>query len=450
MSRPARKLTAAHQPSGVASAAPAALPLDEVSVVCLTECILNGIRRRPGERFTLPAEQASRFTALGHILPDAFFDFLQPEAVAAWRAMGTRTGLTAASLVCDDATAEALWAAEGRILTPEGVPSRYQPHPVTGRPLRVLQLTQYDPGSSVYRYHSAANTVPGIVSALVRYGYSNPHCHLRQWDGELHRRTVELLAMTADVIHCHMDYRALHQDLKFALLANQRAAITYHGSVVPGDTRRTFVDTEADRRMNAIRFGARPYHARWGVEQYLPIPVPVADYTALVQRPTGGPFRIAHSPTKREIKGTADFLAAVAYLKDAEGLPVEAVLIENMDHGEALRLKARCHATFDSFWLGMQGSGLEAAAMGQPVIAGDPEAAADAAALNDDIIPWTYANDRYTLMDVIRRLVTAPNFAAAEARRVGTYVLRMHDYPVVGARYRDILTEAIRGAADRI
>ncbi len=48
-----------------------------------------------------------------------------------------------------------------------------------------------------------------------------------------------------------------------------------------------------------------------------------------------------------------------------QGIDIEPVLIENMEHGAALRLKASCDAVFDSFWLGMQGSGLEGAAMGK-------------------------------------------------------------------------------------
>lgn len=445
-------------PSRLARRASPNVNTDMADVMALVECIIGGVRRFPGERFAMPANRVFDLTGVGYIMPDALIDRMPPEAAAMWRILApTKMALTDASLVCDDDTAAALWDAAGRILSPDGITSEYQPADPTPNAIRVLQLTHYDPGSSVYRYHSAANTVPGIVSAFVRYGYGNPHCHLRQWDGELHRRTVELLAWTADVIHVHMDYRTLHHDLRYVLTANQRAAITYHGSILPGDTNRVLVDNDADARMNAIRFGARPYHARYGVDKYLPIPVPVDDYTTLgCQRdPWRGAesnrkFRIAHSPTRREIKGTNDFLAAVDYLATHEGVPVEAVLIENMEHGEALRLKAGCDATFDSFWLGMQGSGIEAAAMGQVVIAGDPQAAAEAADLNKGRVPWTFANDKTALIDTIRALVKEPAYYAYEAARVGAYVRAWHDYPVVGALYRDYLHEELdRGTANR-
>lgn len=416
--------------------------------MAVTECIIAGVRRFPGERFYMTPDRARALSMVGHVIEDSVLDRMPPAMAAQWRSSG-RMALSEYALICDGATADLLWSAAGRILTPDGVPSSYTAQAPGPWDLRVLQLTQYDPGCAVYRYHSAANTVRGVVSAFARFGWTNPSCHLRQWDGEADRRTVELLALTADVIHVHMDYRALHHDLKYALQSNQRAAITYHGSVLPGDERRTFVDHEADRRMGALQFGARPYHGRHGVAHYLPIPVPVRDYQRLaVGRPDPDRVvRVAHSPTRREIKGTAEFLSAIESLR-ARGLGIEAVLIEHMDHGEALRLKATCHATFDSFWLGMQGSGIEAGAMGQVVLAGDREAAAEAADLNGGVIPWTFTPDGQTLEQAMERLVRDAAWRRAEAARVAEYVGRVHDYPAVGARYLNTLTQELgRGAA---
>jgi hypothetical protein len=439
-----RKLTDAGTVSGgvaTVAASPEAEPL--TPVMALTECIIEGTRRQVGEWFTVPRARVVDLVAFGYVIPDAYFEAMQPRAAAHWRT-AQREGLTGQSLVCDEATAARLWNdAGGRVLTPDGwEATAYEAAPVTDGALRVLQLTQYDPGSSVYRYHSAANTVDGVVSAMVRYGDSNPHCSLRQWDGLLHNRTVELLAMTANVIHCHMDYRALHHDLRYALRDGQRAAITYHGSVIDGDPTRVMVDHTADERMGAMQFGARPYHGRYGVSRYLPIPVPVADYEAAAKgRARGDVLRIAHSPTKRAIKGTTVLLDAVHWLRETEGVRAEVVLIEDMPHGEALRLKATCDVTFDSFWLGMQGSGIEGAAMGQAVIAGDPKAAEEAAALNGGAVPWTFADERYGLLDVIRRLATDATYCATEAARVREYVGRVHDYRAVGAQYRTYLRE---------
>jgi len=335
---------------------------------------------------------------------------------------------------------DALWAAEGRILTPDGVGTQYEAQAM-GRGVRVLQLAHYDPGASVYRYHSAANTVPGVVSAFARVGQSNPHTQLRQWDVTRDNATVRVLAMTADVVHCHMDYQVLGEI--GGLPVGPRVAITYHGSVEPSRPRVTY--PAEDAALGSLVFGARPYHTdRFGAE-WLPIAIPCKDYAALAKsHRRGATYRVAHSPTRADIKGTDAFLRAVATLQ-AEGVAIEAVVIEGKDHGEALRIKATCDATFDAFWLGLQGSGLEGAAMGQPVVAGTADAPYRAVGLP---VPWTVAEDEDQLVEALRRLATDADYHRAEARRVGDYVRTSHDYPVVGAKYRDILTGACRGPAD--
>ncbi|MCW5591050.1 MAG: glycosyltransferase [Burkholderiales bacterium] len=375
------------------------------------------MRRAEGERFAIPAHREA--------------------------------DLTAGGLLMSEAAAHALWhRPDGRILTPNAVLSTYRRAKLGERPLRVLQMTHYDPGSSVYRYHSAANTIPGVSSVLVRFGDSNPHTSLRQWDGHKDMPAVRMLLRTADVVHCHMDLRCLFHELRSSLMPGQRLARTYHGSVLPEDAgKRVLVEREVDERNNAIVFGARPYHLRpeHGVKHWLPIPMPVGDYAQLatnrVQSRTGRPFRVAHSPTNKAIKGTDAFLAAVDILR-GEGLNIEPVMIEGMEHGKALVLKSSCDATFDSFWLGMQGSGLEAAAMGQPVLAGDPDAQADLVRLGIGV-PWTVANDSAALVHQLRRLMVEPGFYEQEASRVGDYVRRYHDYPRVGELYARILREHV-------
>lgn len=352
-------------------------------------------------------------------------------------------------LTVSQAQVDATWEAAGRILSPNMVPSLYKPAPYHRNALKVLQLTSYDPGSSVYRYHSAANTHGAIVSAFVRYGHSNPHCDLRQWDMEIDEQSIRVLMATADVIHSHMDYYVLRNILRGST-GHWKNARTYHGSVDPSNPNGSIYvnkDNE-DTKMGSIVFGARPYHHRFGVPHWLPIPMPVTDYQALREGyKRGTTLRVCHSPTMRKIKGTNDIIAAVDYLKMHEGYDIELVLIENMAHGEALRVKATCDVVFDSFWLGMQGSGLEGAAMGMPVLAGDPDAQKDLLKLGIDV-PWTIANDGEMLRDQLRRLASDAKFYQAEAQRVHTYVTTYHDYPVVGAKYAKILTEVCRGVAN--
>jgi hypothetical protein len=341
--------------------------------------------------------------------------------------------------------------ARGRILTPDGVPCTYSAAESRDGP-RVLALTHFDPGAAAYRYHSAANTAPGGRSAFVRYGHDNPHCDLRQWDGQADRRTVERLFDEADVIHVHMDYATLTQLPRWP--SPQHLLVRhYHGASI--NTLDPIVNTDEDRQHGAVQIGARLYHRRFSkTMHWLPIPVPVRDYATLArlradQRDRSGRaevVRIAHSATNWRIKGSVALQHAVMALQQ-KGLPVELVSISNVTHGIALAMKATCDITFDSFWLGIQGSGLEGAAMGHAVIAGDPDVKAEYENSEVGYCPYTYARDFEELIPVLERLVVDPAYRAAEAARVNRYVREWHDYPIVGRRYWNILDGEMQAAA---
>jgi hypothetical protein len=405
------------------AASPVALAAEDaaldVPVYAVTEHINGGIRRRYGETFTVPRDRVAEQEARGVVL--------------------------AASAV------RALWNdAPGRVLSPAGIPA---PAPATpaDHAVRVLHLCDYDPGSAAYRYHSAMNTDPGLVSAFVRWGDANPHSSLRQYDGDVDRRTVEALFLTADVIHVHIDYNGLYQHLRqLPDRARQVLVRHYHGSV-SSSAPRVLVENDRDRELGAVQVGARLYHYQFSdAMQWLPIPVPCDAYAevgACRREVTWGPLRVAHSPTVRAIKGTDVLERVVAELR-AEGVPIELVLIEGVSHAEALELKGTCDVTFDSFWLGLQGSGLEGAAMGQAVVAGDPGVAQDYRARLGEC-PYTYA-DPETLRDVLYRLALDPEFRENEAQRVGDYARSLHNYAAVAARYRSIIAPALAARVSEV
>jgi hypothetical protein len=177
--------------------------------------------------------------------------------------------------------------------------------------------------------------------------------------------------------------------------------------------------------------------------EFLPNVVPVGRYFALAEeqrQPFNGSFRIAHSPTHRERKGTQRFLEVCDRLQE-RGFPIEPVLIEDVAHDTALRMKATCHAMFDSFWLGIQCSGIEAAAMHLPVIAGD-DTVAKRYREQFGGVPYTFANSSEELEDVLVRLMEDPHFYQEEATRVFEYVVTNHDESAVALTYLDQLDRA--------
>lgn len=341
----------------------------------------------------------------------------------------------------------------GRILSPDGVPSHYRaaltnPRDVT----RLLQLAGYDPGLACYRYHSAFNTVGDGVSAFARYEHTNPRGDLRQWDIEDERANVQELCATADVILCHSDYSALDV-LEARPRSDQLVMRVYHGSVARRpELEKEVVRNREDDAAGAVQIGARLYFQAFSARMHwLPIAVPVADYAALVAQHKGTndgkTFIVGHSPTMRAIKGTTALEFVVQALRN-KGVNIALLNIEGKSHADALAMKARCDVFFDSFFLGIQGSGLEAACMGQAVVAGDV-IARDEYIAAIGYCPYTFASTPEELGAQLERLAVDAEYRSAEAWRVKQYVMEHHDYPAVGRQFWHIVEHErrVRGLA---
>jgi hypothetical protein len=358
--------------------------------------------------------------------------------------------------VVDDLPVPHWWDAPGRVLQCEpGFGKVWSEQPTPGA-LKIAQGTGYDPGNAAYRFHSAVNEYSKHCSAFIRWitTNNNPfHCPT-QYNATTDPEMARALALDADVLHCHVDW-ILPRNLGLGVKArpNQLLIRHYHGTQfnpqgkqMPHHEQVPIVFAEADDVVGATLVGARLTLCalRPGRMHWLPITVPVARYAAMAasREPyrKGRPFRIAHSPTKSSIKGTSVLIQVLKKLKQ-QGLNVEPVMIERKHHAAALALKATADACFDSFALGIQGSGLEAAAMGQPVIAGD-DAVRKLYLKELGECPYTFADQR-GLMDTIARLATDSDFYASEQRRVSEYVTRVHDYPAVAKRYEQILATAL-------
>jgi hypothetical protein len=140
-----------------------------------------------------------------------------------------------------------------------------------------------------------------------------------------------------------------------------------------------------------------------------------------------GIVRLGHAPTNRSIKNTAEFLAAIPAGADT-------VLIESQPWATTLREKARCDIWYDQLTFGYGNNGIEAGAMGIPIVGGFSDATVGQKIVDEvGFLPITPATVR-TLSDVLRILSTD-----AESReRFGQLALRfmqdVHSEPVVVRR----------------
>jgi hypothetical protein len=358
--------------------------------------------------------------------------------VAQWNALGSK-----ATRHANDVAVRPwdFWNAPGRILAAE--PCEARPHSLTQTDgsLRIAQGCGYDPGNAAYRFHTAVNECTKHASSFTRFGHSNPFCDIRQIDGETQPHEARSAVYHADVIHSHVDYLMQHRTgYKWRARPDQLVIRHYHGTR-PKGTQWPTLNMLEDDLANVVLVGARLtlVAVRPSRMQWLPIAVPTRRYRAMVpkeRRP--GPFRIAHSPTRADYKGSADLVAAVDTLK-RKGLKIDLIMIEGKQHGEALAMKADADLTFDSFWLGIQGSGLEAAAMGQMVVAGDESVRDLYVASEVGACPYTFAKDRAQLTEVIERAVIDSAWYESEAKRSAAYVTKYHDYASVAKRYEQII-----------
>jgi hypothetical protein len=303
--------------------------------------------------------------------------------------------------------------------------------------LRIVMGGHADHGFVGYRLMTAINATTPHAAVLVTSGQKNGLHGPMQYNSDIATEWTDMrdAARGADVIHCHTDYCLRLR------LGNRTSPVVihHHGSMYRKNVRNRNAE---DRHRADVRLVSNLELLKYDTNlTWLPNPMPVALYRRVRDMMTidSTKFRIAHSPSRRDYKGTEPFLAACKALI-AKGLPIEPVLIEKTAHPDAIRIKATCHAVFDSFWLGIQCSGLEGAAMGLPVIAGDPYVR-DQYQRHVGHVPYTYANDQAELEAALERLVTDPDFRETEAARVSTYCERFHDEAAVALRYLDILDQ---------
>jgi hypothetical protein len=119
-----------------------------------------------------------------------------------------------------------------------------------------------------------------------------------------------------------------------------------------------------------------------------------------------GPLKVCHSPTRKDLKNTDDFLAAVKEINKRK-VQISVDLIDDVPNNECLARKRRCHVLFDH----MQGyygvSSLEGLSQGVAVIAGldewNRDRVSEFAGTGD--LPWLVARDRAGLTSLLRDLV---------------------------------------------
>ncbi|MBA2506610.1 MAG: glycosyltransferase [Thermoleophilaceae bacterium] len=168
-----------------------------------------------------------------------------------------------------------------------------------------------------------------------------------------------------------------------------------------------------------------PDLARWLPRAAAFMPYASVDARAVeVGRDPGEPGElvVAHAPSDREVKGSAEVIAAVEALR-AEGAEVRLDLIEGVPHDEVLARVGRAHVAVDQLNLGWYGAlAVEAMATGRPVLC----AIDDAANPFGEELPIVRARAG-TLLEELRTLAGDPDRRRALGERSRRFALERHD-----------------------
>jgi glycosyltransferase involved in cell wall biosynthesis len=290
--------------------------------------------------------------------------------------------------------------------------------------MRILMLAVNDPAGTLglFKRALAAHTPHSCRVATLETRY------VHAWEKDLHvpdldaagLGELEGLLRTSDVFHFHMtadEHLRLGPFLPADFLAGKAVVHHHHGhpdfranpekyrEKYRSRGRRNLLVSTPDllRKLPEARWQPNLVMAR--EPRYTPEERTAADWA--------GPLRLAHSPTRRDLKNTDELLGIVQRMGEAVALD----LIDAAPHAECLRRKASAHACFDHMqgYFGM--SSLEALSLGLATLAGLDDWCAghvrEFAGTRD--LPWLVVRNGEELERVLRDLAQDP----ARRRAVG-------------------------------
>lgn len=289
--------------------------------------------------------------------------------------------------------------------------------------MKIVMVTTNDPAGTAIGFAKAINAQTPhrcrLVTTEIRYNFLYEKDLHVPWLAEFSE--LERVLAEADLFHFHM---GADEDLPLGpfrardFLRGQKIVHHHHGEPAFRADPRRFAERELALGRRAI-VCTPDLHRMYPEAEWIPnlVPLDDPDYRPRGEYNHRREITVAHSPTKKEIKNTAEFREIAGRIA-ARNPRVRVRVIENTPHRECLRLKKDSDVFFDH----MQGyygvSSLEALSQGVPTVAGlddwNLEYLRRFAGRED--VPWIVARTPDELERRIEALVNDPGMRESVGR----------------------------------
>ena len=244
--------------------------------------------------------------------------------------------------------------------------------------MRILMIAINDPAGTAIEFTKAINAYTEhscrLITKEIRYNFMfEKDLHL-PWLDEAGWAEVEDLLRTSDVFHFHM---TADEDIELGpfrprdFMRGKIIVHHHHGHPDFRENPEKYRQKYKARGRRNLLVSTPDLLKLLPEAKWQPNLVPVDDplYTPLENK-SEERVVVCHSPTRKDLKNTDEFMAAMRALEGNAFLPVETRLIERTPHKDCLRLKRESHILFDHLQGYYGVASLEALSQGLCVVAG--------------------------------------------------------------------------------
>lgn len=248
---------------------------------------------------------------------------------------------------------------------------------------------------------------------------------------------VRELVAWADIVNVHATFRPLRVG-GMKELKPRNLMITHRGRYYRRNSGQ--VNARAKRRGVKRQLCSTADLTQYGPVTWMPTAIPQDRYKVLRKRrySCGLPI-VCQAPSNARMKRTEEVRALLGGRSD-----IQLMIVQGRHHDVALRRISKADIFIDRFRIGLGTGGLEAAAMGIPVIAWANQA--DEACILREVgyLPY-YKATMEDLPAAVNNLLSQPNLYNEYAERGQEYIRTFHDYLAIAKRYVTVCEEIAGG-----